>query len=256
MIHFIAQFTCLGAVWVGIAYAFTRLMALYRSHQEGGKASKHFHQMWWNNNVPFYLGAVGTVVTLFLWVVVPTPAILLPDNFPTPEQRGNMGKYIHEYLHGTNAPAKSVHLEPLPVITITKKYWLWGKKTTNTTTLTKSVQGVPFESVTDFFNPKKPLPWVTKTWLSWFHLGWDGIWFGILTLVYLPFGLSDEFQHAFNVVKELISARKTHAEGETQRTEHHERGGDSGAKIFSWSFLAEIAGSFVFSFLEHHWGKK
>jgi hypothetical protein len=77
-----------------------------------------------NNNTWFYVLLFATAITFVIACFNFGPAILLPENVPSQEQRGGLGYFFNHLLHGTNAPARSVPTNPLPWATGT---WFWWK---------------------------------------------------------------------------------------------------------------------------------
>jgi hypothetical protein len=111
-------------------------------------------------------------------------------------------------------------------------------------------------------DPAKPLPWAKGTWDWWKY---TRIYF-LIALGFLPFAVWDEFCHACIATEKFIAERiKKEREKEEERKKHsptpatggqtvatdNKGGATIGFKIFSWSFLADAAGAFMFEFLDH-----
>ena len=77
-----------------------------------------------NNNTWFFVLLGATAVTFVIACFNFGPAVLLPEGFPTPGQRGMVKDVFHHLLYGQDAPVKSIPTEPLPWATGT---WFWWK---------------------------------------------------------------------------------------------------------------------------------
>ena len=77
-----------------------------------------------NNNTWWFVGVGACAVTFLIACFNFGPALLLPENLPTPEQRDGLGNFFNHLIHGKNAPVESVPTKPLPWATGT---WFWWK---------------------------------------------------------------------------------------------------------------------------------
>jgi len=206
------EFFLVSAVYTALAVGIIWVLAWYYNADFQGYLR--------NNNTWFYVLLGASVITLVIACFNFGPAVLLPEKFPTPEQRGVVGNIFNHLLYGKGAPTKSV--------------------------------------------PTEPLPWATGTWFWWKAWGL----YCFLTFGYFFFAFWDEASHAFHATANFIRERREeHRQKEEQKRrqpapggkekdkpnqpEQHDHEGSSGLKIFSFSFLAEILGSFVVEFLEH-----
>jgi len=77
-----------------------------------------------NNNTWFFVLLGATAITFVIAWFNFGPAVLLPENFPTPKQRGAVADFLSHLWRGKNAPAPEVPTDPLPWATGT---WFWWK---------------------------------------------------------------------------------------------------------------------------------
>lgn len=109
-------FLGLSLVYTALAVAIVYLLA---RHYDAD-----FKEYLKNNNTLFFVLLGASAVTFVIACFHFGPAVLLPEKFPTPEQRGVGSDMLNHLLYGKNAPAKSVPTEPLPWATGT---WFWWK---------------------------------------------------------------------------------------------------------------------------------
>ena len=90
-------------------------------------AKKNNTEIWkylGNNNTPLYVGfgaiAITFIIACFNW----GPAVLLPENFPTPAQRAGFQDILNHLWSKTPQPPTKIPTEPLPWATGT---WFWWK---------------------------------------------------------------------------------------------------------------------------------
>lgn len=77
-----------------------------------------------DNNTWFFVGVGAFAVTFVIACFNFGPALLLPENLPTKEQRGFLDNVFNHLLYGKFAPAKTIPTDPLPWTTGT---WFWWK---------------------------------------------------------------------------------------------------------------------------------
>ncbi len=79
-----------------------------------------------DNNTWFYVGVGAFAVTFVIACFNFGPALLLPEQYPTPRQRSVVSNVLSHLLYGKNAEPSSTPTDPLPWATGT---WFWWKAT-------------------------------------------------------------------------------------------------------------------------------
>jgi hypothetical protein len=111
-------FAALTIVYALLAAIIVYVIARYYGHG--------VNEYWEDNNTLFFVLLGATAVTFVIACFNFGPAILLPENLPTPEQRGWLANFANHLWLGKHAPAVTVPTDPLPWTTGT---WFWWKAT-------------------------------------------------------------------------------------------------------------------------------
>ena len=119
------QFILLTLVYFGIALGIIFLTARYYD-EHAPENAPHFEGYLHDNNTWFFTGVGAIAVTFAIACFHFGPAVLLPEKFPTPEQRSVVGNVLNHLLHGNSALEKTIPTEPLPWA---KGTWFWWKAT-------------------------------------------------------------------------------------------------------------------------------
>ena len=113
---FTLGFLGLTVLYIAIAVCITFGIAKHNN--------KDFQGYLENNNTWFFVLLGASAVTFVIACFNFGPAVLLPENLPTKEQRSVATDIFNHLLYGKGAPTKSVPTESLPWATGT---WFWWK---------------------------------------------------------------------------------------------------------------------------------
>ena len=170
-------------------------------------------------NITFWVVLIATLVTLVIACCNWGPAVLLPENYPTPEQRGVASNIFNHLLVGTDAPSDvPTPATPLPWATGT---WFWWK-----------MEGILF--------------------LLFCIVSWDHLLHGLRGAMSVVQRHIEE-EHSRREAAAHHAARRrvgNHEEGAEEPAAH---GGHRPGfwEVFSFGLLVEIMGEFIVHFMEH-----
>lgn len=122
-------FIGLSIIYLAISLGITWLTARYyelKSRRKDKDVWTRFMKYLNDNNTWFFVGVGAFAITFVIACFNFGPALLLPENSPTPEQRSTTTNFLNHLLHGKNAVEQEPPTTPLPWATGT---WFWWKAT-------------------------------------------------------------------------------------------------------------------------------